>query len=318
MSLFAIFPLALITFVLIHTSSLEANPLEEVQLLTEKNNVCSLRGIDSIFLINLDSRPEKLQKSLLQLAPYKISINRFGAVNGWKLNQKEIDSIIQPFNKGMMGGRWASKLNPGPNPQKEFYFLDKSCQGQSFASVFLTQGAIGCFMSHLSIIKNAYEMNLQRIWILEDDFKIVRNPNEMSSLIDKLNHTVGDLNWDLLYTDFDAKDAPIYYGVNDFKSELKGLDLAWFWRPDLTPNRSKIFKREIVSDDFLKIGSRMRTHSYILNRSGMKKIIDFYQTRGLFVPYDHELAIIPNLNLYSLTYDVVSFEETVSDTRGTP
>lgn len=297
---------------------LHSNPIDLIKPQDLINSRNKMEGCDAIVFINLDKRLEKKTAVLQQFADYDIEPFRFPAINGWLLNQKEIDSIIQPFDTNMKGGRWASKLVQGPNPQKEFYFLDDKCKGQSFASIFLTQGAIGCFMSHLSIIKNAYEMNLQRIWILEDDCKIVKNPKELSSLISKLNQTVGAANWDILYTDFDVKDASIYYEINDFKSELKGLDLAWFWRPDLTPNRDKIFSRQVISDDFVKIGSRMRTHSYIINRSGMKKILDFYQTRGLFVPFDHELAIIPNLNLYSLIYDVVSFEETVSDTRGTP
>lgn len=310
------FKLFLLLEYLINITPVYTYPIEIVNPFLIENSNHELYGIDSIFLINLDKRPEKLKQSINQLKPYNISLIRFPAVNGWALTQKDIDAILQPFNSTMMGARWASKIIEGQKTHKNFYFLEPSCYDQSFGSIFLSPGAIGCFMSHLSIIKNAYESGLERIWILEDDFKVIENPHNLSLLIEKLNQIVGNNGWDILYTDFDNKDAPMYYGINNFKSELKGLDLAWFWRPDIPIDQFKICHRELISDDFIKVGSRMRAHSYIINRTGMKKIVEFYKRKGLFTPYDHELALIPDLNLYSLIYDVVSFEETGSDTRG--
>ena len=170
-------------------------------------------------------------------------------------------------------------------------------------------------MSHLSLIKNAYEQNLNCLWILEDDFKIVQNPSEASRILNDLEQSVGKAGWDILYTDLDTYDHDYYLCTNDFLSDLKGFDTTWFWRPDLKINKASLAKRTKISPYFLKLGSRMRTHSYIINRTGMKKILDFYQTHGLYAPYDHELALIPGMNLYSLSYDLVTFEALTSDTK---
>jgi GR25 family glycosyltransferase involved in LPS biosynthesis len=294
-----------------------AFPYDVVKSFNLKAQNNYIDGIDAIVFINLDKRVEKKTAALKQFYIFGIEPLRFPAINGWLLNQNDIDSSTQTYIKGMSQGRWASKLSAN-NPNKEYIFLDETCINNSVSSVFLTHGALGCFLSQLSIIKNAYESHLQTIWILEDDFKIVQNPRIISHLLEKLNNKIGPSNWDILFTDLDTRDSAVYYGDNDFMHDLKGLDLAWLWRPDLTPNPHKLNQRTVVDEDFIKIGSRMRTHSYILNRSGMQKILDFYKTRGLFAPYDHELALIPNLNLYSLKYDVVTFEETVSDTRGAP
>lgn len=307
--------LYLVIGVLIINGLIQAYPSEIVKPFTLKNDNNHIKGIDAIVFINLDKRAEKKIQSMNQFQKYDISIHRFPAIDGWSLNQNQIDLILQPITLGMQLERWAAKIYPDPKNFKEIFFLDEDCIGQNMSSIFLTPGFIGCFMSHFSLTKNALDQNLDRIWILEDDFKIIQNPHIISTLIAKLDQLVGSKNWDILHTDLDTKDATIYFGKNNFFDPLQGIDSAWFWRPDLKPDPKKLSFRQQMSPDFIKIGSRMRTHSYILNKSGMEKIVNFYTSHGLFTTNDHELCLIPGINIYSLTYDVVSFEDSISDTR---
>ena len=59
----------------------------------------------------------------------------------------------------------------------------------------------------------------------------------------------------------------------------------------------------------------MHAHSLIIRRSGMKKILDFYKTRHIFIPYDHELSVVPDIRMFNLRYDLVTHAIAPSDTR---
>lgn len=292
------------------------SPIEIVEKFNTTPSKLSSEYYDGVFVINLDKRPEKLLSAKKQLDQFGIKFMRFPAVYGWSLSQEKLDTVGVKFSLAMSAYRWACKLKTEKNSPKEFYILNPHCTGQRFVSPFVTHGAVGCFLSHLSIIKNAYDSGHNLIWILEDDFKIKENPAKIDQLIQKLDHSLGRDKWDILYTDSDIHDAPMYYAINDFTKPLQGLDLAWFWRPDQKMNKNLICSREFLGDHLIKIGSRMRTHSYLINRNGMKKILDFYENNGFYTPYDHELALIPELCKISLDFDLVTYEETTSDTRG--
>ena len=56
-------------------------------------------------------------------------------------------------------------------------------------------------------------------------------------------------------------------------------------------------------------------HSMILKRSGAEKILNFFSKRGMFLPYDDELAFIPGLKMYNLKNPITSHQEEISDTN---
>ena len=87
---------------------------------------------------------------------------------------------------------------------------------------------IGCALSHLSVIRNAYDAGYQTIWVLEDDIAVEQDPHRLSALIDKLDSLVGKEGWDILYTDTDRTDSFMYEEENDFESDLKGGPLRAF------------------------------------------------------------------------------------------
>lgn len=52
------------------------------------------------------------------------------------------------------------------------------------------------------------------------------------------------------------------------------------------------------SSDFVKVGLLRGAHSYILNRKGMKLILDYYFEHKIFIPYWFEIQVIPGMVPY--------------------
>jgi hypothetical protein len=145
---------------------------------------------------------------------------------------------------------------------------------------------------------------------------VKEDPARLAGCIERLDALVGTDGWDILYTDMDYQDYPLYREQNDFQSDLKGILPELFWRPDMPSNDlSRYAKRSPIDQEFLKIGSRMRTHSMIIRKSGMEKILQFEKSRKMYLPIDHEIAMIPNIRLYSLRHHLVTSAVSVSDTR---
>lgn len=279
----------------------------------EKNS--PIESIDAIYLINLDERPEKLEKCKNQLRPFNLAPYRFSAICGWNLNPAIFNDIGVTFGPKMTHSEWVRCFPLENEGLPEYEFLTEQAYGKTTFFKTITPGALGCTLSHLSVLEQAYKAGFETIWVMEDDILVKLNPQILGELIPKLDKTVGKKGWDILYTDTDQIDAP-FYGPNvDLEKDLEA-DLWFFFRPDMDVSDTKPFKkRTILNEDFVQIGSRMRTHSMIIRRSGMKKILDFAKKQKVFLPYDHELAVIPNLKLINLRYDVVTAEGVISDTH---
>ncbi len=262
-------------------------------------------NIDYIYLINLDQRPEKYTHCLEQLRPYGIEPQRFSAVNGWSLSKADIDDIGYQFIPGMVffiRNNGVALFDP---PIKIEQPLNASCYGKTCFTRDMKLGAIGCTLSHLSILQDAYDSGYETIWILEDDFILCDTPHLLTHVIEQLDETVDKENWDVLYTDSE------YYfkNVDEVQKHL--------WRPDRPAfDLNSLCSWASVGNDFLKIGGRQKTHSMIIRRSGMKKILDFEMKHGIFLQYDHELGFVPFLKLYALKKKIVTInEDSCSDTE---
>jgi GR25 family glycosyltransferase involved in LPS biosynthesis len=286
--------------------------------LNKKTEKSSIAKIDFIYLINLDQRPKKLERCLTQLKSYDIFPHRFSAIYGWDLPPGVFNDVGVKFSPGMRSSEWVIHFPAKGKGEPESDFLRAECIGKTVFSRWMTPGDIGCSLSHLSVLQDAVDSGYETIWVMEDDILLEKDPHLLSSLIEKLDAKVGKEGWDVLYTDLDSSDSARYTEENDFQSDLKG-DLWFFWRPDMNlADRTPFAKRTVLSEDFIKIGSRFRTHSMIIRRSGMKKILDFEKKHHLFIPYDHELAIVPHIQLFSLRYNLATHEPSPSDTQTNP
>jgi hypothetical protein len=257
----------------------------------EKNETLTrLRNIDNSYLINLDQRPMKLQQARMQLDPFGISPNRLSAIYGWSLTPDDLQEIGLQFQPGMDTGekkQYKAQLLPHV-PRLEP--LDATCYGRACFHPRLSPGAIGCTLSHLSVLQDAYDAGHQTIWILEDDVSVAQNPHLLSDRIEELDRL--DSNWDVLYT--------------DDRSHFDAFTPGTVWRPDLPDLRYEpLYEYTPVGEEFIRIGGRCQTHSMILRRSGIEKILKFEKERGLFMAYDVEISFVPGIRFYNLKQEIV-------------
>src|SRR5579872_6422231 len=94
----------LLVFILILVNA-EAGIEEYFKKAENKTGVHSMENIDFIYVINLDERPERFERTVNALKPYGINPYRFSAVNGWKLSFQAIDEL------GIVYEPW---MEPGP------------------------------------------------------------------------------------------------------------------------------------------------------------------------------------------------------------
>ena len=273
------------------------------------NKSCStLPGIDFVYLINLDERPEKLQRTLDQLAPFKVIPYRFSAVNGWKLTLDEINDVGLKFSPEMQGGFMATCYPPDGNFEPSHELLE--IYGRTYFCHCLSRGAIGIALSHISILQDAYDSGYETIWVMEDDVWVIHNPYALSEAIRKLDFLVGRDGWDILFTDKDIRD-------------VNGIHKTTYWagrRPDFLAfsSSNNYAMKNPISQDFYQIGARSGAHSMILRRSGIEKLLQFFQAHQIFFPYDMEYILPPGIRLFTVSDDIVTNLPKASSDNGGP
>ncbi len=272
----------------------------------------SIRNVDFIYVINLDIRPERWKNVQRQLSPYGIFPYRFSAIYGWALPAQVLNDVGILYMEGM-------QKCPNPLTYASYFCedfslvevdLNKDCYGKKFISHYFRRGAIGCFLSHLSVLADAYQSGYETIWIMEDDIFVCKNPHQISELIDKLDQEVGKEMWDLLYTE-----EGYYPGFQDDRDKDLPQYAPSVWRPDLMcKDTSYLIQHDNIGKDFIKVGLKEGTRSMIIRRQGIKKILDYAITKGIFLPIDVELAFIPFLNKFTLKTNIVASGGFSSDT----
>ncbi len=283
------------------------NHLKKIE---RKSQPPQIKNIDFIYLINLDQRPEKLERISNDFARFGIELFRFPAIYGWQLPRTTFDDLGVVFQPWMMeevnfqinyNGFVLIDPKTTAHPDTgEYHRLGPKFYQRNVFSVSMKGGAIGCTLSHLSILQDALDSGYHAVWILEDDTMICEDPHQLGDWIDRLDESVGREGWDILYTD-----SVVYFHSTN--------DINWIWRPDLAIDYNQMLQVKDLGS-FLQIGGRGHTHSMILSRAGMEKILGFEKTHGIFNPYDMELATIPGIRLFALKQNIVIQNQTVSDT----
>lgn len=285
-----------LVFLFFATSTLVADVEDHLKEVGEKSGMRTLRNIDFIYMINLDERPEKFELSLDQLEPYEITPCRFSAINGWKLSLDTLNDVGLRFSPEMQGGFMGTCYLPNGNFEPSHEIIERV--GETYFCHCLSRGAIGIALSHISILQDAWDSGYEAIWVMEDDIEVIRDPHLLSDLIDKLDALVGKENWDVLFTDKDIRDQ-------------NGFHKTTFWagrRPDffLFSLANNYAMKKEISSDFYEIGARSGAHSMILRRSGIKKLLQFFQAHQIFFPYDMEYILPPGIKLFTVREDIVS------------
>lgn len=208
----------------------------------------NLPPIDCIYVINLDEKREKWERTLALFSQYGLGANRFSAINGWKLPRELFATLCGPY---------PSTLYPG---------------------------VIGCFLSHLSIYKDALERDFETVWICEDDIKMVQPPQLIPQLLEELNEI--DPYWDLFYTDRLTTGMGIQYP---------------------RPNQPLYIPQyKLISPQIAQIHGRYGSHSIVISRRGLIKLNHYFSHVYLWSPIDVDIHYIPGLREYQSLEDVVT------------
>jgi len=279
-------------------SSLRGDFVDHLKPAKNKDPACCMPNIDYIYMINLDYRPEKFQLASQQLLKYGIHPYRFSAVQGWALSTKaiqEVSLVYQPGMTPLMATTYRDEANGRPSHEfmKEY--------GRTYLNHCLGKGALGCALSHISVLKDAYESQYETIWVLEDDIECVMDPNIIPELINKLDLLVGKNNWDVLFTDVDYRTGIKTYCKAAGAQKRPDMDCSANERTS-----EKYITNKVVDQNFKKVSARFGTHSMIIRRSGIKKLLEFSINNKIFLPYDLENYLIEDLKRYSFTFDVVT------------
>jgi len=253
-----------------------------------------IANIDFIYVINLDPRPERYQRTMKALEPYGIVPYRFSAVNGWNLPFQAIDELGIVYEPWMPTGPICTVYRHVDDKEYISYEVMKE-EGVAYYCHSLSRGALGCMLSHLSILQDAYDSGYKTIWIMEDDIKVISNPHEISFLLNGLNRQAPE--WDVLFTDKEIKGGdgtPVPCMVIRPRPLVQLQSLDYF------------LQRTYVNADITKIGMRFGSASMIINRSGMKKLLDYFKTYKIYFPYDIDNFCVPGINFYQCNRDIVT------------
>lgn len=239
---------------------------------TEDNYQSGLPGVDCIYIINLDKHARRFRSMQDQLAKYDLVAKRIRAVNGWDFNKQQLKRLYHDV------------IHPGP---------------KKFA---ITPGQIGCFLSHLTALKDALENHYKVIWILEDDCDISADPKStLSKMI--LEFSSNNNSWDILYTDTGSR---FYH--DDGSIERYDFNHVLPWLKEGASPKPK--DRLIVSKDVEWVPRRLGMYSVLISEEGIKKIWSYFMQHQLKYAYDVDINFIANKRFFQTKQDIVSTRNT--------
>lgn len=155
----------------------------------------------------------------------------------------------------------AEKVLRSLNIPAEIYSVQKDKGG----------GILGCFKSHIQLIRKAYDAPYDNILIFEDDIEPTQSYNTRA-LQECVQFMKTDKHWDIFYLGF--------------------FTMNWDVNPLNTLSSSTMATQNIVKYNPLA------THAYIVSRRGMKKILETYHNYIGNTHYDIFLAKYANLQSY--------------------
>ncbi|MBN1914838.1 MAG: glycosyltransferase family 25 protein [Parachlamydiales bacterium] len=232
------------------------NYLKPIEITEEKSG---LWGVDCIYVINLDERPEKWNRMKELCLSQGLNANRVSAINGWKIPKAALKELSGPYPIRMLGGHF------------------------------------GCLLSHISVLKDAWDRKFSLIWILEDDVEFVEDVRVIPNILERL--TSLDPNWDLFFTDPDSKNnqgQPIRSLAVDFRPDQDHYPPAYYQ------------KRISINNDITMIRQRFGSYSMFITRKGLEKMLHYFTHVYLWSPIDVDIHYVPDIRTYSAKRDLVS------------
>ena len=143
------------------------------------NKNSGLPGVDSIYVINLNTRPDKWEKMQSLFNKHYLNPNRLAATDGWSLLHEKMDYLSGPYPVRL-----------------------QACE-------------YGRLISYLRALKDGYDRGFECIWICEDNVEFFDSVQKIPELIEELYDF--DPNWDVFYPDIGQRyrvDEHIFRNLN--------------------------------------------------------------------------------------------------------
>ena len=126
----------------------------------------------NVYVINLDHRNDRLESCKVELGKIGVRFTRFPGI---RLDMSKIGDNVE----------WCNSYQ-GMNPSKAVRYRG------------YLRGALGCKMSHYSVIELAKSKDLEYVLIFEDDLLLVDNYGEIYEEVKNMRGKMGD-DWDIFY-----------------------------------------------------------------------------------------------------------------------
>jgi len=263
----------------------------------DKQMMRTIPGVDCIYMVNLDRRSEKFTAACKEFQPYGIVPCRLSAVDGWSFSVEDVWDVSYRYKfqheRGVMGTCYYVDHN---GLVTDYHELINTTE-KPYLGHCMSRGAIGCILSHLSILQDAWDSGYECVWVLEDDIKVRSSPLQITALLDELNAYTSD--WSVLFTDLDSKKSNGKWSPCKAIRRRPGVQLH---------SLSYYLKIWQCTENLREIRLRFGTYSYLVSRRGMKQILDYYKEHKVFFPYDIEMPPLL-LTLASTTSNWSSFSQ---------
>lgn len=263
----------IITFILASNYAYAEEDTSFLRYLPSNLGYCPsyLKNVNQIYVINLDVRYEKWKKTRDELERYGLQAVRVSGVNGWAMDR----DLMKDIRKDCL--KW-------------------NC---------LSDGQLGCFLSHLTVLKDALRKRYKCIWVLEDDIVVLEDIREIDALIDKLDEF--DPEWDLLFTNINNRiNARMDGPMLTFEMVMgPKFNYSLMKDPDFVPKEN---------EDFRKIQYRLGTYSMIISHRGIKKLLDYFKKEKINFPVDMQIHCCPKKRFYISKKEYIGYEKKDSDT----
>jgi len=210
------------------------------------------------YVINLEKYYYKYELSLKILNKINLKPERFNAIYIEDENSEEIKKITYPsVQYTIKNGRY-SHNNIG------------------------SKGALGCYLSHVTLWKMLLESDEEMILVFEDDININENINNFTENINNTINLINENDWDI-----------IFLGYFNFHTNTNDINIKYF---------------KLINIIY-------GTHSYIINKNGARKLLEnAFPIVDQIDSYISYMSITRNINLYC-TKDVFFFQNNLSGTQ---
>ena len=169
------------------------------------------------YVINLDRTPERYKEIDKSLNKYKISHQRFSAVDGYKLKIKDIKTGEIFTGEDLQNN--SAKINPSSYysiycPSVVLRYIPKPLSHRKSIE-YMTAGEFGCYCSHVELWKKIKDQKIPYALILEDDAELVYDFSEkLKNVTEHLPKT-----WDTVYLFISGNKKTVRY--NEYLSKLE-------------------------------------------------------------------------------------------------